>query len=544
MGFIFAELFHKISQIFNIFLAAMIAFCNTLGIQVSMRGCYDSIYSLISYSFYEPTVKISSSGLMDKKAEHEIYLAKNEREACQVAFRLRVARDVMKVEMSEFTNENGDVLESELYYEYYVNGAVENPMNSIYPEAIVPVQSSKTFHFRAEAAYPFYINVRSYKDTPAGDYTATIKVYNAEDPESERDRLELEVTAHVWNFTLPETPSSETAFGLNKTYIAAAHGVSASSKEAQELYEKYYEFLVDRKISPYNLPVDILSDEADKYMSDPRVTSFTIPYYSDDAILAKAYAKVQSNPEWAKKGYFYPIDEPHTQAQFDSYNAIIERLERICPGYNMVTPFYSLEVPEDATINPFELQKNYNTIICPETICHVDKGFREDMKTLTANGKRSWWYVCCAPTGNYCNLFVYQEGIRHRILFWQQKDYDVGGMLYWDTTYWRYVNYDPWSSSFTVPWTGDEALGDGSLMYNGNYVGIDGPVSSLRLEAVANGLEDYDYLTMAEELLGEKYVDKMIDNITADLTHYTYSDKTFAKTRILLGEAIEEAVNK
>jgi hypothetical protein len=36
--------------------------------------------------------------------------------------------------------------------------------------------------------------------------------------------------------------------------------------------------------------------------------------------------------------------------------------------------------------------------------------------------------------------------------------------------------------------------GDGSLLYPGKKVGIDGPVSSLRLEVLRDGLEAFDYL--------------------------------------------------
>ena len=61
---------------------------------------------------------------------------------------------------------------------------------------------------------------------------------------------------------------------------------------------------------------------------------------------------------------------------------------------------------------------------------------------------------------------------------------------------------------------------------------------------MTNGIEDYEYLTMAEELLGEKYTDKIIGKITKDLEHYTLSDEKFTEVRIELGKAIEAAVAK
>ena len=159
------------------------------------------------------------------------------------------------------------------------------------------------------------------------------------------------------------------------------------------------------------------------------------------------------------------------------------------------------------------------------------------------NGDKLWWYVCCgpSPSSNYCNLFTQQDGVKHRVLFWQQKQYNVTGLLYWSTSYWCDAAGGPWATAWTTPWTGTDTYGDGVLVYPGKAVDIDGPVSGLRLEAVANGIEDYGYLTMAQELLGEQYVSKIIAKVTKDLTHYTLSEAQFAKVRIALGEAIENA---
>ena len=46
--------------------------------------------------------------------------------------------------------------------------------------------------------------------------------------------------------------------------------------------------------------------------------------------------------------------------------------------------------------------------------------------------------------------------------------------------------------------------GDGSLFYPGKKVGVDGPVSSQRLEMIRDGLEDFDYLELADAWLGKQ----------------------------------------
>ena len=60
---------------------------------------------------------------------------------------------------------------------------------------------------------------------------------------------------------------------------------------------------------------------------------------------------------------------------------------------------------------------------------------------------------------------------------------------------------------------------------------------------MTNGIEDYEYLTLAKLLLGEEYTDRIIGKITKDLEHYTLSDAQFAAVRLELGRAIEGVVS-
>lgn len=543
--FAISALTANIKKMISIIIATLIFTGSGGGFTLSeytIRGCREYFLSVPSYSFYDPTFKIPRSGLIDRKAEYTMYLAKNESEFCQFAFRLREDRRDISLYLSDFTNANGDVLETTLAREYYVD-TNSSTVSGSYPDAVVPIECEYNFPFTREMNYAYYIGVRADKDSAPGLYTAEITLRCEGSPDNKYENLKVKVYAFVWDFTLPDKPSMDTAMGLSKANIAKFHGVETNSAKAAELYKAYYEFLLEHRISAYDLPADILSDEADAYMSDPRCTSFVIPYGSDEYISA-VYGKLSANPEWAAKAYFYPIDEPCDEAAYASYNAITERLSRLYPGYNMVTPYYLETVNiNDKEYTSTSLQNGKSDIICPVSNLFSSTKFCDEVHARQANGDKLWWYVCCGPgpSSGYCNLFTQFDGIKHRILFWQQKDLGVTGLLYWSTNYWNDVA-DPWLSAWTTPWTGNDTFGDGSLLYPGKNHGVDGPVSSLRLEGVLNGIEDYEYLTMAQELLGEKFVDGIIAKVTKDLTHYTYSDAQFAKVRVMLGNAIEEAV--
>ncbi len=545
----FSSFFAAYKRLIAMLSALLITLTSGFGAEITLeqmlvRGVAPSLLSVPSYSFYEPTVKIPKTGALEKTASHTMYLAKNESEYCQIALQTRLDREWAKVSLSAFTNEQGDTLETVFCDEYYVKTTGDTVFGA-YPDALVPlnVGGENTLVMLRMRNYPLFIGVKTEKDTAPGDYTATLRLYCNDSREDKHEKLEVQITAHVWDFTLPDSPAMDTAMGLGKGDIARAHHVAADSPEADALYKDYYEFLLEHHVSAYNLPVDILSDEADAYMSDPRCTSFCVPYGDDDTI--RAYAeKLQSNPEWADKAYFYPIDEPSDAESYDKYNQVCERLASLYPGYNMVTPFYTNNIEIDGqTRHSVDLQEGKSSIMCPETVLFDWEGFPARAHERQANGDKLWWYVCCgpAPTSDYCNLFTQQDGVKHRILFWQQKQQNVTGLLYWSTTYWSDVGGDPWSSAWTTPWTGPDTFGDGSLLYDGYHAGVNGPVSSLRLEAVANGIEDYEYLTMAQTLLGEGFVQKTISKISKDLTHYTLSDAQFATVRIQLGNAIEKA---
>ena len=506
-----------------------------LGMATIGQGAGTSLTSQVKGCLYASTNKIRNNELIGKTASYDMYLAKYEREACQLILKSSAVKSNLEWVMTDFVNGNGDILSCSVFKEQYINvSTTKTPL--YYPDAIVPFAGGRFSISETAVNQPYYIQVYATPQTPAGKYTATITI--KDNDAGGKALCIFNISATVWNFTLPVTPSCDTAMGLEKGQIAAKHGVAADSAEAQTLYEKYYEYLLSHKISAYNIPVDILSDEADAYMSDPRVTSFCIPYSGSDEQLVKYYTKVSSNPVWAAKGFFYPIDEPSTAQAYTTYCQMTDRLARLCPGYNMVTPFFKYKFTDSGTdFNSVTQQKGRSNIICSISNLFDEKGFAADVAARVKDGDKSWWYVCCGPKGDYCNIFTHWEGIQHRLLFWQQKQCNVTGLLYWSTSYWTDVD-DVWTQALTTPWTGKDSFGDGSMFYNGNKVGINGPVSSLRLEAVTDGIDDYEYLTIAQQLFGKDYVDKTIAKLSESLTKYTYSDELFSSVREKLGNDI------
>ena len=174
----------------------------------------------------------------------------------------------------------------------------------------------------------------------------------------------------------------------------------------------------------------------------------------------------------------------------------------------------------DGRITAFDLMANRVNIWCPNTPhFDADATVRPSMTARHVLGDRLWWYVCCGPGEPYNNFFVTMPAMSHRVLFWQQKRENIEGLLYWETAWWNMANVkDPWTDMATVKEINKNIRGDGSLFYPGKTVGVDGPVSSQRLEMIRDGLEDFDYLTLADAWLGKKVTRDFVARIAKDMT--------------------------
>ncbi len=503
----------------------------------------------IFYDFAYSTEKLQPFDNLSKDTEMSISLAKNEREAFQFAVYSDKKDKKISISCTDFQNGQGESIPVRIFSERYVDVPQygRNIFTDKYPDGLIPVASDNSTELIKDELLIFYIEAVSSKETSAGEYSATLKLYDEDDNEI----LSKEIKAEVWNFVLEEEYFSESAMGLSSGvfwelmgYDASGYGGNGALRDAladerQQIYEQYYNFLLDHHISAYVLPYDILDERADAYMSNPAVKSFQIPYTEDAELLKKYYDKVSSNEEWAKKAFFYPIDEPQNAEQYDRYNEITAFLSENCAGYNMVTPFFVADVEINGnTYSSVSLQSGKSSILCPISNIFDEGDFNERIySSLSENeGSKLWWYVCCGPTGDYNNLFTHQDAIRHRILFWQQYQRDVEGFLYWDSIYCDKGN--PWETSKT--WETYESAGDGCLIYPGKYMGIDEPVATLRLKNVADGIEDYAYLRLCEEIKGSEWVEQKIAEITDSLTSYTDDDVLLQNIRKELAKAICE----
>jgi hypothetical protein len=343
-------------------------------------------------------------------------------------------------------------------------------------------------------------------------------------------RIELSIEVDVRDITLPTTPTVRTAFGNGslQACVEKVHHVTRGSPEYQKILEDYYWSLVEHRLSPYHIPVDIYSDEAHRFLDDPRVTFFVIPMdwgagkesriWNDEEM--RRLSRRLNQTGWIGKGAFYVIDEPKENAFSDVIN-VGKRIHSIDPRFRyLMTPdsgkmLFHRELMKEASVD----------IWVPMLTVMSAPDERAVLLKEQEKGKELWWYTCVVPKWKGMNYFIDEAATAPRLHPWMNYLYGSSGILYWATDNWSGVDCNPWLKTETYP-TGN---GDGSLLYPGKD--FKGPVASIRLKMLREGLEDYELL----RLLGER-LKRVAEIIGGRAVDYRPEDRLFEHAFSLITE--------
>jgi len=204
-------------------------------------------------------------------------------------------------------------------------------------------------------------------------------------------------------------------------------------------------------------------------------------------------------PKLREKGledyaYVYGFDEVSAE-YFDAIRDVFEAIHRRFPDLRTMTTGYDYSWGRETGL------RDAVDIWVPLTP-YYDRAAAEKLRK---EGKDMWWYVCVSPHHPYANWFIEYPAIEARLLTGAMSHkYDVGGFLYYQITRWL-VNHKPIDSGPYTSWDPGSftnrrdktANGDGSLL----CAGPDGPLSTIRLENIRDGFEDYEYLFLLDQLV-------------------------------------------
>lgn len=533
---------------------------------------------------------------------YQLMMGKNEREGMQMM--VGASSDVkgLKVYVTDFKNDNGDRLTADIFWGYYFNIDGDMLVDPIVPVSYSPdpemqqwlaggngpgyvftdKQKYNGFDLNAGENQMFVIRATTTKDSPSGEYSATVTVCDSEG----REVKKVTVFCYVWNFELPEATSCKTLMDISYWEFLIAYK-DYNGVIGDEVYERAYNYLLENRVCGYDIPGMYKNNGTGKYdhsmmkyISNERVVAFLATGWKNDITAdnaSNAYNSLKDNQSFLDKAYFYPVDEPSNIAALDRINYYGQLLKENFPGYKLIAPIHLNG--SVAGGDYFSYVAEAVTAWCPHTYFYTTFGewyankaltyrnspsvdaklgsFRDRMWAEQKNGDEAWWYVTRFPQTPEITLTINTDAVNYRTLFWQQKLYNVDGFLYYcvndyanGTTRW-WVNstgedflygFDPMHEvNDTYPLN---VYGSGILLYAGVYFGQLDPVGCLRLECIRDGIEDFEYFTMLEEIYGEEVVDAIIYKWTQGLGEYSTDTEAFTALREQIGMLLHNASNK
>lgn len=450
-------------------------------------------------------------------------------------------KDVMsyEFELESLTTENGDEIGEdniEVFAQWYVN--VERSYNTsagygYYPDALVPMSSMKKDTYNRISAgmnQGIWINVNIPVDAAAGFYTGTGRL------EMDGIIYDIPVELTVYDATMPEEVHPRSCFLIWYDYMEKGEG-----KADEQMAKAYYDLLVEKRCMPM-YPHPAIQADRDRFvqwavetvMDNPKISAYALPHSAEkdengkniisrDSVMelltkmaVKTLALRQNGDEDANlfaKAYYYLggiIDEPTGEA----LNRVKVCDQIISECKFAVADQYFKDYPDlynSLAGLPHVVTTAYNEDLlgtdteggvqawCPQFQHWHTQEQRENYwarqnTTDRLMGEEAWWYGCNNPQAPFPTYHLDDDLIAPRVLSWMQFDYNCEGNLYWCI---NCSKEDRWENANDI----GGAVCEGNLTYPAAKFRLKKPLSTLRLESIREGVEDYEYFWMIEQAI-------------------------------------------
>jgi hypothetical protein len=412
------------------------------------------------------------------------------------------------------------------YREYYVSmtgstsgGGSNPPLGSgTYAEPLIPFVDPETGaalsgSLRAVPAtvtanqnQPFWVDLfipRGASNSPQGTYTGTITVT------SDQGSVLVPVTLTVWNFELPLAPSEKSLFLI-----------WTSSSTA------YQQSLLRNKIAPWEISASQASSE---------IANFGLNRAGLDGSL---YVGIQCN------GSYSSIP---TQAQIASLAATYPAglaLDLYVADENVGCTASYPPIQQVASNAHASGVKILDTI-APVSALYGSVDYwamlpGEWPSSLSGIPGSFWSYASCdLGNGNYPGWMIDFPPINERLNagFLNQME-GATGLLYWRADNWTAGDaIGSWNNPPTSG-CGVSRPGDGLMIYPPSPIGSTEPAPGIRLKALRDGIQDYEYVQILNGLGQAAFVNSVIQPIATNWNNWTHDPNALEAARIQLGQQL------
>jgi hypothetical protein len=383
-----------------------------------------------------------------------------------------------------------------------------------------PLAPGASIDLKAGQTQPRWFTVHAPKGSAPGRYRADVTIASGG-----KELLRIPLTVQVLPFALPDRGRLRAIFDFR----FGPGGVFGSGIDAPEDYRRWLRFIAEHRLGLNEIhpppkfgykdgkvTMDAAAfDEAAHFCFDE--LGMNVSYTPDFFYMfgwayppKKLFGLEPFTPEWAsafqqayrlftdhirQKGWhdkfvYYISDEPHFQHPF-----VVDQMQKLCALIHEVDP--AIPIYSSTWRHCAAWDDSLDLWGIGQYGCFPV----EEMQRLQQAGKQMW-FTCDGQMATDTPYLATE-----RLLPYYCFKYGVRGFEFWGLAWWT---YNPWE----VGWhqfirQSDEGKkyywvrypdGDGFLAYPGKPVGIDGPASTIRLEQIRQGLQDYEALSMLAEL--------------------------------------------
>ncbi|MCD6338911.1 MAG: DUF4091 domain-containing protein [Verrucomicrobia bacterium] len=415
-----------------------------------------------------------------------------------------------------------------------------------YPDPLIPFAHPLTGHplrsgrFRAEPfdlpanqTRGFWVDVHVPEDAPPGRYEGRCRVSAADGR-----RADLPVALEVWPFALPRTPAMKTAFGSPAARLRA-----------------YYRERARRGLEPEPTNWAGIDAQCAALAAAHRVNAappadWLRPKAMPDGSYRIPAARVRALREFVDRFHVNALAVPHPagvirdpdreRAKLHAWLRAFDRAARELARPQTVFYVYLKDEPNDAEAYRYvrrwgrairEARSAVKVLVVEQTWtapgmggadsawgdlygavdiwCPLFSLFRpESAAARRALGERIWTYTALCQGKPTPWWHIDYPLLNYRVPAWIAWRHHITGLLYWGgMSYWKQVK-DPWTEAPHYTPGGRETPGrkairfngEGSLVYPARAVGYEGVAPAIRLKALRDGIEDYDYLATVDRM--------------------------------------------
>jgi len=366
-----------------------------------------------------------------------------------------------------------------------------------------PLLQIDTLSIPAGERQPLWVTIYVPRGTPAGLYNGYIHI-----KADKKGSSGIPVSLRVWGFNLPLRPSLKTL-----TWVSSLKDFGGNSRKNRKAF---YELLLKHRLGPggrVELDEEMLDFCIDRGMNAfildniPNLKrnhqdNFTDEYKSSLQKRLNKYVKKFAHHGWLNgMAYVYnydEVDKKHWPLAKEMYSLV----KNVSSDLNVIQ---CLNIPEGV-----KALAGY----ADTWDVYVSQYEKSGVKNRVKKGDEAWLAVCCYPSVRP-NLFLEYPAIDGRILGWICFQTGVTGFEYWSPNHWKGNISSP---GLRGDWKANTFLnynGDGYLTYPAQGGGI---LSSVRLENLRDGFEDYEYLNLLKKLGGNTELSKTVVSGPTDYT--------------------------